>query len=47
MIIKINNGIEFDLEGEWVSEQEFVELPLSSLTKKIVDYSLEVLASLN
>ena len=46
-IIKINNSTEIDLEGKWVSEQEFAELPLSSLTKKIVDYSLEVLASLN
>ena len=47
MIIKINNSVEFEVEGEWVSEQEFAELPLSSLAKKIVDYSLEALASLN
>ena len=47
MIIKFNISTEFELEGKWVSEQEFAELPLSSFTKKIVDYSLEVLASLN
>ena len=46
IIIKKKNIHNFNLQGKWVTKESLEKLPISSLTRKIANYSLEELSSL-
>ncbi|PPR27186.1 MAG: Adenine DNA glycosylase [Alphaproteobacteria bacterium MarineAlpha9_Bin4] len=47
IIINLANIKKFNFEGKWVNKYSLKNLPISKLTEKIVDYSLEEFSVLN
>jgi adenine-specific DNA glycosylase len=46
MIIKKEKIIKNSIKGKWVDKNTIKKYPISNLTKKIINYSLEEVASL-